>query len=156
MAGPRQLPHDEDVVVASANTTDYVFNPSALGLNDGGYSIRVNVDDGDGDSASAETAVMVLNVAPTPNAGGPYDDIYEGDDHLVLDASATTDPSPQDETNLLFEWDLDNDGDYDDATGEGPTIPWAALQTLGIRNDGTYNPACVSATTTAPRRRPLH
>jgi hypothetical protein len=54
----------------------------------------------------------VPNQPPEAYAGGPY----TGDEGqpVALDASASTDP---DDNIVLYEWDLDNDGEYDDATG---------------------------------------
>ncbi len=63
-----------------------------------------------------DTATITLhNVAPTADAGGPYS-VKEGED-LALDASSSSDPG---DDIALYEWDLDADGGYDDATG--PTL----------------------------------
>ena len=32
----------------------------------------------------------------------------------------------------MFAWDLDNDGEFDDATGANPTIAWSTLDTLEL------------------------
>jgi len=71
-----------------------------------------------------------LNLAPTIDVGGPYE-ITEGDS-VQLDASASSDP---DGDNLTYSWDLDNDGQYDDATGAVVDLTWSQLQNLGV-NDG--------------------
>jgi spore coat protein H len=54
----------------------------------------------------------VATVGPTAEAGGPYSG--EVDETIVLDGSAST---STDSLIVLCEWDLDNDGQYDDATG---------------------------------------
>ncbi|MCB0176188.1 MAG: hypothetical protein KDJ97_37160 [Anaerolineae bacterium] len=58
---------------------------------------------------SSETTI---NQPPTANANGPYTG-NEGS-AITLDASGSSDP---DGTITLYEWDLDNNGEYDDATG---------------------------------------
>jgi len=73
------------------------------------------------------------NIPPVADAGGPHT-ISEGDS-LTLDASASFDA---DMDPLTYAWDIDNDGSYDDATGESPTLTWAQLLSLGINDDGTY------------------
>ncbi|MFQ5933553.1 MAG: PKD domain-containing protein, partial [Dehalococcoidia bacterium] len=66
--------------------------------------------------ATSNTAVKIwegaLNRPPVADAGGPY----EGDEGspITLDGSGSSDP---DDSIVLYEWDLDNDGEFDDATG---------------------------------------
>lgn len=76
--------------------------------------------------------MVSITVLPPPiaDAGGPYS-IAEGDP-LDLDGSDSTGPVTS------WNWDLDDDGQYDDATGASPTVPWATLSALGIGDDGSY------------------
>lgn len=62
---------------------------------------------------------------PTADAGGPYEAL-EGD-AVDLDGTASSDPG---EDALTFVWDLDGDGDFDDATGHSPSFAWG--------DEGTY------------------
>ena len=48
---------------------------------------------------------------------------------IALDASGSAGATS-------YAWDLDNDGDYDDATGVSPSVPWATLASLGVGDDG--------------------
>jgi hypothetical protein len=57
------------------------------------------------------------NQAPDADANGSYN-TDEGTD-VGLDGSASSDP---DGDALTFEWDLDNDGMFDDAVGQNPTF----------------------------------
>ena len=107
---------------------------ASLGLASDGtsLSIGVQVDDGEGGINASGTTLVINNLAPTANAGGPYT-MDEGHD-LLLDASASTDPGGD---ALTYTWDLDNDGQYNDATGATPTVPWSTLASLGLASDGT-------------------
>ncbi|MGU3643928.1 Ig-like domain repeat protein [Microbacterium sp. C23T] len=62
-------------------------------------------------------------------AGGPYA-VAEGDS-LALNGTGS---SP----GAVYEWDLDADGDYSDASGLTPTLTWDQLEALGI-DDGPSN-----------------
>ena len=88
------------------------------------------------DTDSAQ--LVIRNVAPTADAGGPYE-VREGE-ALILDASGSTDPDRNDV--LRYEWDMDNDGQYDGPhdvnAGAAPfvVIAWSSLEAMGA-NDGT-------------------
>jgi 1-phosphatidylinositol phosphodiesterase len=55
-------------------------------------------------------------IAPVPNAGGPY--ITSEGQSVTLDASASTDP---DHGTLTYRWDFDNNGTWD-ATNSSPKV----------------------------------
>jgi streptogramin lyase len=76
------------------------------------------------------TSAGLNNNALGADAGGPYA-IVEGDP-LDLDGSATPGPPTS------WAWDLDGDGQYDDATGSTPSVPWSTLASLGVDDDGDY------------------
>lgn len=63
------------------------------------------------------------NTAPEANAGGPY--VSDEGNGLILDGSNSTDA---DGSIVSWEWDLDDDGAYDDASG--------ATVDLGVQPDG--------------------
>jgi len=68
-------------------------------------TVTVTVTDANGASTDATTTVVVTNVAPTANAGGPYN-VAEGS--VVVLNGAGTDPVDP----VTFSWDLDNDGTF--------------------------------------------
>ena len=89
-------------------------------------TVRVTVRDPARLSGFADATVTVrTNQAPVASAGGPYTGL-EGS-LISLTAAASADP---DQDALTFAWDLDGDGQYDDATGvtAGVTYP----------NDGSF------------------
>ena len=71
--------------------------------------------------------LQAVNDPPTADAGGPYS-TQEGQD-VTLDGRGSLDPDTGD--SLTYEWDLDNDGAYDDATGATPSF-------TGVGRDGTF------------------
>ena len=74
--------------------------------------------------------VVDANASPIAEAGGPY----AGDvgSSITLDASGSAD---SDGSIVLYEWDLDDDGQYDDATGvtTGFGGSAAGIYTVGLR-----------------------
>ena len=123
------------------------LNPYGPGL----FRVVVTAYDGDfdgweGDQRYAtETAYLtVTNDPPTVFAGGPYV-IKEGN---LLSLTATgNDPDPGDTETLVYHWDLDGDGEFDDAAGRTPVVSWETLTALGVADDGSYSVA-VRATDT--------
>jgi PKD repeat protein len=82
----------------------------------GDYMIEACVSDDDGGSGCDQIQVTVVtNQPPVADAGGPYSG-NEGTT-INLSASKSTDP---DNSIVLYEWDFDNDGQFDDATGKKP------------------------------------
>ena len=79
---------------------------------DGTFLVGLRVTDDDGASATGTATVTVSNVAPHADAGGPY--IVELGTGVGLDASGSTDPGHD---IASYAWDLDSDGQFDDATG---------------------------------------
>lgn len=69
----------------------------------------------------------------TDSAGGPYS-IAEGDS-VTLDVSVSFAP---DSGTRNVAWDLNNDSDYGDVTGEATTVDWGTLKSFGIDDDGPY------------------
>lgn len=69
-------------------------------------------DDNGSVSGSAYAFSLSVNAPPVPGAGGPYTGL-EGTP-INLDASASYDP---DDVIVLYQWDLDADGEFDDADG---------------------------------------
>jgi hypothetical protein len=74
-----------------------------------------------------DAGVTAPNIAPTAEAGGPYSG--QPGANITLSAAASTDP---DGTIVLYEWDLDADGQYDDATGVTATFSSAAVGTFAV------------------------
>lgn len=80
----------------------------------GTFTVRVCIVDDDGGSGCAQVAAEYLsNRPPVAHAGGPYW-VREGRT-IRLNASNSYDPDG--DHHLIYEWDLDGDGDFSDASG---------------------------------------
>ena len=82
------------------------------------------------DPCDPQPLVLACNQPPIADAGGPY----SGDEgsNIALDASGSTDP---DGMIVSYEWDLDNDGMFDDATGVSTNVSFDdnGIFTVGVR-----------------------
>jgi len=129
----------------------------------GSYELQIVADEGDTVVLKVEGIVGGESIYPNPmeafdvvldlevgalalsaNAGGPY----SGDEgeSIALSGSASGGASP-----YTYAWDLDNDGEYDDATGAGPSYAWEAADTytIGLRvTDDNADTATDTATVT--------
>jgi LPXTG-motif cell wall-anchored protein len=101
----------------------------------GTFTVSVTATDKDGGTSAAVTAPVTVAPALAAAAGGPYA-IDEGD-ALVLDGSAANAGA-----SATYAWDVDDDGQFDDATGATPVVGAATLEALGL-GDG---PATVTVT----------
>lgn len=74
---------------------------------------------------------------------------------MTLDGSGSTDP---DGDALTYDWDLDNDGEYDDATGvtaswmysDGPAIETVGLRVTDVYGEADFATAIVMVSNVAP------
>ena len=97
-------------------------------------TVTFTVSDGIAEgSASRQLQVAAVNDNPVAEAG-PDILISEGNG-LSLNASGSSDA---DGDSLTFEWDLNNDGVFSDASGAVTTVTWAQLSSLLPSLDGTH------------------
>jgi len=105
----------------------------AAGLDGpGSFAIALRVTDDDGATSTYITGIIIANVAPTADAGGPYT-VLEGG--TVTLAGSGSDPVD----GLTYTWDLDGDGTF----GEMGTAAAQGDETSAtpIFNAGTLNAA---------------
>lgn len=94
-------------------------------------------------------ARLVGNSVPIARIGGPYS-VLEGGS-IVLNGSGSSDP---DDDPLTYEWDLDGDGEFDDATGTSTTFSAALLdgypgatRTVWLRVTDTSGASAINSAT---------
>jgi len=128
-------------------------NPSHIYDETGTYTVSLKVtDDIDGYDTDATTVVIYPPEVVVADAGGPYSGGVG--QVIAFTGSAVGGVSP-----YTFEWDLDNDGFYDDATGQSASKSWSTIgtYTIGLKvtdNIGTTDTdtAQVSITSQAPNK----
>jgi parallel beta-helix repeat protein len=116
LEGERYLGAISVTTDGSGNAT---FDATSLGATVDGEVITATAtgDEGTSEFSGISTPVTVVyNQPPTANSGGPYTTVEGGS--ITLSGSGN-DP---DNDSLTYEWDLDNDGQFDDATGPTPTF----------------------------------
>ena len=110
---------------------------------EGYYPVTLRVTDDNPEGAQTGTYECEIYVHPPPHcphafSGGPY--IGWVNEPVTFDASASWDP---DNAIALYEWDLDNDGEFDDAEGITVEHIWDApyFGVIGLRvtdEEGEY------------------
>jgi PKD repeat protein len=97
----------------------------------GPVTVRVRVTDSDGDMDTDDDTLQVVNAAPT--AGFIFEPSTPARNETITFSSTSSDPDGA-LTNAGHKWDFDNDGQYDDATGETVTHAFgtAGNKTVGL------------------------
>lgn len=125
---------------------DQVVNQRGTGT----YTITVTAtdDDNSGLTRTGTREVLVTNVAPVADAGGPY--IVDEGTQFVLDGSASSD-GDEPNTKLDFEWDLDYDGSFNvNVAGETPAVTFPndfATRTIALRVRDSLGTTRIDTTT---------
>lgn len=126
-------------VNAALDGTQFVPDPGLSGT----AIVTVQVDDNGNtggrnlfDAQTIQVNLGVINSSPTADAGGAYA-IAEGDSITLL-SDGSTDP---DADPLLYNWDVDADGVYDDYSTSVSSLllSWGELASHGISSNGTYS-----------------
>ncbi len=111
---------DNDGQYDDASGVSVNFSTTVSGL----HTVGLQVTDNRGATAVTSTTVTVNNVAPTANAGSDVNGFVGTP--VSLSATGSTDPGYD---IVSYAWDLDNDGQYDDASGVNATFSAAAAGT---------------------------
>lgn len=107
----------------------------------GAYTIGLRVTD-NGNPPLTDIESLVLNVnlgnqPPIANPGGPYSVAAGGS--VTLSGTASSDPNAAcGDSIVAYAWDLDNDGQFDDASGVTVNLTWSTMQSLGIATLGPH------------------
>ncbi|MBX3415675.1 MAG: putative Ig domain-containing protein [Pirellulales bacterium] len=92
------------------------------------FAARLTATDKDNGTSEASTLIVSTNLAPLPPGSQASFSVVEGQP-LELATSGWTDPEDQ---TLSYTWDVDNDGEFDDAVGATATVAWSTLVALGL------------------------
>ncbi len=114
--------------------------------DDGSRTVKGKIKDKDNGESEYTATVTITNILPVANAGGPYTGIAGA--AVSLSAAASTCASVD---TCTYAWDLDNDGQYDDATGISTTKTWNTIggYTIGVQvtdDDGSASTASATVT----------
>ena len=107
-------------------------------IDNGVYTVTLMVVNSKGQTDTKTTTATISNVSPTAEAGGPYSGVIN---QPVQFNGSATDLGINDV--FTYMWDLDDDGVYDDYTGQNPTKIYSepGLYTIWLKvtdNDGGW------------------
>lgn len=122
---------------------DQLSNTASFTFTDAGvYDVNIMVRDDDGGSGFGVSNVVVNNVAPVANAGGPY--LCQIGTSITLIGS--NDGYAGDA--VQYQWDLDGDGVFDDSVLQNPVYNCNVLGSfnIGLRVTDDENSFSVSLT----------
>ena len=116
-----------DIPTADGAIHKYTMDWDALSQGEEGVTVQVD-SDGDGefeqtftadDELTQEEYLSATNLPPIADANGPYTGIVGGP--ITFNGTGSYDP---DGTIVSYEWDIDDDGEFDDAIGPAPSKTW--------------------------------
>jgi PKD repeat protein len=124
---------------------DQTFTLQHVYTAEGSYAVTVTVQDDDGGHGQASLTVTAraVNQPPIAQAGGPY--TVAAGSPLLLDGHGSIDPEGH---PLLYAWDLNQDGVFDDATGVAPTVTFLRPGTFAVALQVSDGALTHTATTT--------
>ena len=129
--------------MVTKNTT---FTWDTTGVNNGAYTIVTSLVIAEQEVLSDEKNVYIGTEPPIANANGPYTGVIEYIAVPILfDGTGSYDP---DGTIVKYAWDLDNDGEFDDAVGATPTVSFTAPYSGNIHLKVTDNNGATDTDTT--------
>jgi len=111
-------------------------------------SLRVTDDNAQTDTASVQIVVDLGNSPPVADTGGPY--VFNYEENFTLNGSGTDVDDACNGGIQSYNWDMDGDGQFDDASGASPAFVWADFAALlgGNVTEGASYPVSLRVTDT--------